>query len=705
MDGLLTFIIFVTLLSYCEPWFFDGVLDHGNVQRCPQSIPRDNFLYALNDTCIQLIREEHSWNDARRYCTQHHGDLVVIQDTTKQQFIMNALKTSGWVKNGIWIGGTDREREGHWKWVNGQKMTWGNWERGQGPGHKGFLFSGGQFEDCAVIRKDDGYKWHDYACNLPSYRYGSICEYHFTPTTTHRTATQTSTTPATTTQSSTTPAPTTQTSTTPAPTTQTSTTPAPTTQTSTTPAPTTQTSTTPAPTTQTSTTPAPTTQSTTTPAPTTQSTTTPATTTQLTTTPAPTTQSTTTPAPTTQSSTTPVPTTQSTTTPVPSTQIPTTKLPTSQPSTTPSPTTQISTTTLPITQKSTTPVPITRISTTTLPTTKSTKPPAQTINLDTTSPTPLQTTTPVPSTNVPSTLTAKVTSAKLITTWSPVSKSTQLVNNQGGLLRRSDNGQKPANKSSTGYIIGGVCAAVVVAGIIVAVFVIRRRRLSSNDANRTVHGAENPMYSVMYDDASVPPLIREEHSWNDARRYCTQHHGDLVVIQDMTKQQFIMNALKTSDWVKNGIWIGGTDREKEGHWKWVNGQNMTWGNWERGHGNTGFLFSGGQFEDCAVIRIDDRYKWHDYACNLPSYHYGSICEYNFTQITPRSTTIMSKTITISVEIRPSTTVSPPRSSTVLSKTTPPKTTMSTNPKPTNTLRNSPARQSIQHQLIQPPCQR
>lgn len=59
----------------------------------------------------------------------------------------------------------------------GQKMTWSNWERGQGPVNGGFLFSGGQFEDCAMIRKDDGYKWHDYACNLPSNHYGSICEY------------------------------------------------------------------------------------------------------------------------------------------------------------------------------------------------------------------------------------------------------------------------------------------------------------------------------------------------------------------------------------------------------------------------------------------------------------------------------------------------------------------------------------------------
>ncbi|CAC5407412.1 unnamed protein product [Mytilus coruscus] len=671
MDRLFTFIIFVSFLSYCEPWFFDGIVDHGNVERCPQRIPRDNYLFALNDTCIELIHDEHSWYDSRRYCTQHHGDLVMIQDMAKQQFIMKALQTAGWDRKGIWIGGTDREKEGHWKWVNGQKMTWGNWKRGQGPGNSGFLFSSGQWEDCAVIRKDDGYKWHDYACNLPQYHYGNFIS--TTPKSTTMMPKTTSisvgtfqsttvtTSRSTTILSTTTPTKTTAISTKQKPTTTPRTTPATTIHPSSTPTLTTW--------------PRKTTDSTTTHVSSTMSTTMP---------------SITTPASTTLISTTTLPTTQTSTTHVPTTQTSTTALSATQISTTPAPTTQTSTTKLSTTQTSTT--------------TQSTKTPAQITNLVTTSSTSLKTTTPVPSIYVSSTLTTKVSSTKLTTTQSPVSASTtqetspsaksiqtmltmkakstlspthmptmrptrgalttiqgigektarpniplttQLVNNQGGLLRRSDTGQKSTHKSSTGYIIGGVCVAIVVAGIIVAVFVVRRRRISLNDTNGKVHGAENPMYSVMYDDTSIPPsiprdnnvfayndtcieLIHDEQSWYDARRNCTQHHGDLVMIQHMAKQQFIMKALQTVGWDRKCIWIGGTDRDQEGHWKWVNGQEMTWGNWERGQGpgNSGFLFSSGQWEDCAVIRKDDGYKWHDYACNLPQYHCSSICEYS-----------------------------------------------------------------------------
>jgi hypothetical protein len=39
----------------------------------------------------------------------------------------------------------------------------------------------------------------------------------------------------------------------------------------------------------------------------------------------------------------------------------------------------------------------------------------------------------------------------------------------------------------------------------------------------------------------------------------------------MAKQTFIINALKQVHWDLEGIWIGGTDRDKEGEWKWVTG--------------------------------------------------------------------------------------------------------------------------------------
>ena len=66
-------------------------------------------------------------------------------------------------------------------------------------------------------------------------------------------------------------------------------------------------------------------------------------------------------------------------------------------------------------------------------------------------------------------------------------------------------------------------------------------------------------------------MFHAEHSWFDSRKHCQQRGGDLVVIQDMAKQTFLINALKQAHWNRKGIWIGGTDRDKEGEWRWVTG--------------------------------------------------------------------------------------------------------------------------------------
>lgn len=62
------------------------------------------------------------------------------------------------------------------------------------------------------------------------------------------------------------------------------------------------------------------------------------------------------------------------------------------------------------------------------------------------------------------------------------------------------------------------------------------------------------------------------------------------------------------------------------------GDRITWSYWRSGQGSDsqpGFLFPKGALEDCAQMRTDDFYKWHDYPCSGGiGYHYSSICEYS-----------------------------------------------------------------------------
>ncbi|CAE1227690.1 unnamed protein product [Acanthosepion pharaonis] len=58
-------------------------------------------------------------------------------------------------------------------WTTGEEVTWSYWAKGQ-PKTWPFTIS---FEDCAQMRRSEGWRWHDYTCNLALYHYNSICQF------------------------------------------------------------------------------------------------------------------------------------------------------------------------------------------------------------------------------------------------------------------------------------------------------------------------------------------------------------------------------------------------------------------------------------------------------------------------------------------------------------------------------------------------
>ncbi|KAI1887285.1 hypothetical protein AGOR_G00188670 [Albula goreensis] len=57
----------------------------------------------------------------------------------------------------------------------------------------------------------------------------------------------------------------------------------------------------------------------------------------------------------------------------------------------------------------------------------------------------------------------------------------------------------------------------------------------------------------------------------------------------------------------NSVWIGLTDRENEGTWKWVDGTTLTTGYWRSGEPN-----NAGSGEDCAAMHPEG---WNDLPCS------------------------------------------------------------------------------------------
>ncbi|XP_048012653.1 CD209 antigen-like protein C [Megalobrama amblycephala] len=103
-----------------------------------------------------ISSEWKSWTESRRYCTDRGADLIIINSKAEQDFIKKMFCSQ------VWIGLTDSEVEGRWKWVDGSTLTSGFWASEE-PGGQGR-------ENCALSQASG---WADYPCND---KFQCICE-------------------------------------------------------------------------------------------------------------------------------------------------------------------------------------------------------------------------------------------------------------------------------------------------------------------------------------------------------------------------------------------------------------------------------------------------------------------------------------------------------------------------------------------------
>jgi len=73
----------------------------------------------------KVFRKKVSWTSAWRQCNDLGGSLACIGSKEENDFVAGLLGDKK-----AWIGGTDEEREGVWKWVNGDDLTYTNWVTG-----------------------------------------------------------------------------------------------------------------------------------------------------------------------------------------------------------------------------------------------------------------------------------------------------------------------------------------------------------------------------------------------------------------------------------------------------------------------------------------------------------------------------------------------------------------------------------------------
>ena len=57
-------------------------------------------------------------------------------------------------------------------------------------------------------------------------------------------------------------------------------------------------------------------------------------------------------------------------------------------------------------------------------------------------------------------------------------------------------------------------------------------------------------------------------SWPDAEQFCNENDGHLASVTNLKIQNYIQSKVEKND-SNTFFWIGGTDRENEGKWVWI----------------------------------------------------------------------------------------------------------------------------------------
>jgi hypothetical protein len=124
-------------------------------------------------------QELRTWADANSGCLAIGMRLVRVDDDAENQWLFFGANVPSGPDGEIWLGATDVDAEGEWRWTDGDLF----WLGDSGGSAQNGLFSSwytrepndASIENCAVLdTKAAGAEWYDYDCEEVSKAY--VCE-------------------------------------------------------------------------------------------------------------------------------------------------------------------------------------------------------------------------------------------------------------------------------------------------------------------------------------------------------------------------------------------------------------------------------------------------------------------------------------------------------------------------------------------------
>ncbi|GAA6229272.1 C-type lectin domain family 4 member E-like [Lates japonicus] len=133
--------------------------------------------FQVGDQCFILRSDKMDWANSQKNCTESGGHLAILTNREELDAVERENKRIGnAVFKDYWIGLTDIENEGHWKWVDNSTLKVAFWDT-QNKEPDNNLSGGQEGEDCVVVDSTTE-TWFDVPC---SFMYPRICQMDATP--------------------------------------------------------------------------------------------------------------------------------------------------------------------------------------------------------------------------------------------------------------------------------------------------------------------------------------------------------------------------------------------------------------------------------------------------------------------------------------------------------------------------------------------
>lgn len=127
-----------------------------------------------------------------------------------------------------------------------------------------------------------------------------------------------------------------------------------------------------------------------------------------------------------------------------------------------------------------------------------------------------------------------------------------------------------------------------------------------------------PSNTVYYDNTKYE-YFNYNTTWKQAEKICNLYGGHLVTITSQKEQDFINQLI--SNYSNQFCWVGATDENSEGKWKWITGEEFSYTNWATNEPNN----ANGEEN---YMHLNNSGRWNDIHYTGNEYTFGFICEYD-----------------------------------------------------------------------------